>query len=80
MTGAQAKIERSYQRAMNIRDSTPFGHDFKADEENEMWYTAMYRKCYRNAATLNKTPPHTFTRATRIYLRTLRKLAALKGA
>lgn len=73
------RIERSYQRAMNIRDSTPAGASTETEtRQNEEWYTKMYRKCYWNAASLNKTPPFTFSRATRLYLKTLRRLARVR--
>jgi hypothetical protein len=63
---ARKKIERSYQRAMDIRDSTPIG-DFKAAEENEMRYMNQYlRACRAGDAT------H-FPSLTRRYLKNLRK-------
>jgi hypothetical protein len=64
MTPSQKKIERSYQRAMNIRDSTP-GNDHKAEER----YTQAYIRCYRNGKVRE------FSKETRRYLKQLRAMA-----
>lgn len=65
MTSEQKRIERAYQRAMNIRDSTP-GVVPAAEEYH---YMKAYRKAYK---TSNWTG---FTSETRLYLRHVRKAA-----
>lgn len=72
MTAGQKKIERAYQRAMNIRDSTPRGSFHKTTKQNENWYTKMYLRCYKRG---DQQAVHAFGRITRAYLKRLRKLA-----
>jgi hypothetical protein len=72
MTAAQRKIERAYQRAMNIRDSTPSGSCHKTTEQNENWYGKMYRRCFKRG---DDRAAHAFGRMTRAYLKRLRGLA-----
>jgi hypothetical protein len=70
MTIAQRTIERSYQRAMDIRDSSPPGTNTPGNEE---WYTRMYRRLYKRG---DMKAAHEFRRHTRRYLHTLRGLVA----
>ena len=69
MTAERARIERSYQRAMNIRDSTPSGEDLSLVFANEDRYIRAYRKAYR------ANNADGFAAETRRYLKTLRALA-----
>ena len=69
MTAERARIERSYQRAMDIRDSTPSGKDLGLVLANENRYMRAYRKAYR------ANNADGFTAETRRYLKVLRALA-----
>ena len=66
MTPCQTKVERAYQRAMDIRDSTPGQHDHEAEHR----YTRAYLRCYKDGLV------RTFRKETRLYLKQLRKVAA----
>jgi hypothetical protein len=74
VTRAQQQIERAYQRAMNIRDSVPWSAiaDGKAMKQNEDWYTKRYLQSYKNGTS---QAARGFHRSTRVYLKTIRKLA-----
>ena len=65
MTPAQKRIERAYQRAMNIRDSTP-GH---VSAGIEYWYMNAYLRAYKNGSADD------FRIKTRKYLRDVRRAA-----
>lgn len=58
------KIERAYQRAMDIRDSTPAGPNFN---EIESKYLAAYQRAYRSNEGKG------FSAVTRRYLAAIRK-------
>jgi hypothetical protein len=73
MNVAQQRIERSYQCAMDIRDSMPSGADHDARERNENLYSMMYRKHYRLG---DDAAACAFRQITRAYLQKLRKLAS----
>lgn len=75
MTASQRKIGRAYQRAMNIRDSTPWHPNYLAGEKNENWYTRMYLRTYKRG---DAQAARAFHRMTMAYLRTLRTLATSK--
>jgi hypothetical protein len=60
------KIERAYQRAMNIRDSTPCNYPWPITNKNEQDYVRAYKRAYKSGSSEG------FTAATRRYLRTLR--------
>ena len=66
-------IERAYQRAMDIRDSTPYLLANDADDrrytEAEAAYARAYRSCYRRADSTGLRPH------TRRYLRAVRRRA-----
>ena len=66
MTPCQAKIERAYQRAMDIRDSAPRPQDYKAEQR----YTRAYLRAWRDGMVRE------FRTETRLYLKQLRKRAA----
>ena len=68
MTAAQYAIERAFQRAMNIRDSSPVS----LSDLTENRYAALYRKAYRSPNA--RTSVHAFRRATREYLKRLREM------
>ena len=72
MTAGQRSIERAYQRAMNIRASTPSGSWHKTTEQNENWYSKMYRRTYKRG---DRQAARAFSRMTRAYLKRLRQLA-----
>jgi hypothetical protein len=69
MTVRQRSIEGMYQRAMNLRDSTPPSGDYPANELREEAYTNTYLRCF---ADENVTK---FKVATRIYRAALRRNA-----
>ena len=62
MTPCQRKIERSYQRAMDLRDSTPGPHLYKPEHR----YVRAYLRCYRNGLVAQ------FRKETQLYLKQLR--------
>jgi hypothetical protein len=66
VTAAQRKIERSFQRAMDIRDSSPWTTTRMVENR----YAALYRRAYRSPNA--RTVVHAFRRATREYLKALR--------
>lgn len=63
LSDARKIIERTYQRAMNIRDSVNANLTNKEEED----YARAYRRAYRNGDSVG------FTATTRKYLNDLRK-------
>ncbi len=70
---ARQKIEKAYQRAMDIRDSTPYllanDVDDRRFADAEDAYAKAYRSCYRRADSIG------FRSRTRLYLRAVRRRA-----
>ena len=63
MTPSQKRIERAYQRAMNIRDSTPGRVGLRIED----WYMNAYLRAYKRSDAAS------FRVKTRKYLRDVRK-------
>jgi len=63
MTPTQKKIDRAYQRAMDIRDSTPGRVGLAVEDQ----YMNSYRSAYRN------NDPRNFSIETRRYLKLVRE-------
>ena len=70
MTVEQKRIERAYQRAMNIRDQSPT----RVTAEVEYRYSKAYRKAYRLGSAEG------FVKETRSYLKAMREGDGLRGA
>lgn len=66
MTDGQKRIERAYQRAMNIRDATPG----QVSDAIELKYSAEYRRCYKSGDSYDAA---IFRIATRRYLKVIRR-------
>lgn len=70
MTRTQQQIERAFQRAMGIRDTTPGW----VPDILENRYAKAYRKAFRTDNAEG------FQKETRFYLRELRKAAIEEGS